>query len=139
MKKLLFILSFLLFMNACFAQMPAANENQDVGKLYANPENPPSFPGGESTWQTFIDSTLDKNIPAENGAPEGIYTVTARFIVGMDSVVTDVACENDPGYGMCPQAILLIRKSGKWKPATQKGRIVNAYKRQPIVFTIVKR
>ena len=116
--------------------MPAAGKNQDVGKLYVNPQNPPSFPGGETAWQNFVASNLDTNVPITNHAPAGTYTVTARFIVEMDSLVTDVACESDPGFGMCAEAKRLIRKSGKWKPATQNGRIVNAYKWQPIVFTV---
>ena len=100
MKIILFILSFLLLINACFAQVPAAGKNQDVGQLYVNPQNPPSFPGGETAWQNFVASNLDTNVPVTNHAPAGTYTVTARFIVGMDSVVTDVACESDPGFGM---------------------------------------
>ncbi|HSN09316.1 MAG TPA: hypothetical protein VLS85_09765 [Hanamia sp.] len=136
MKKVLFILSILLFMNTCFAQVPAANKNQDDRKLYINPQNPPSFPGGESAWQSFVASNLDTNLLVKNGAPAGTYTLIATFIVGMDSVVTNIGCENDPGYGMCQEAIRLIRKSGKWKQASSNGRIVNSFKRQPIVFTI---
>ena len=136
MKKVLFILSILLFMNTCFAQVPAANKNQDDRKLYINPQNPPSFPGGESAWQSFVASNLDTNLLVKNGAPAGTYTLIATFIVGMDSVVTNIGCENDPGYGMCREAMRLIRKSGKWKRASNNGRIVNSFKRQPIVFTI---
>lgn len=136
MKKVLLILSFLLFMNACFAQAPVVNKNHDVGALYVNPQNPPSFPGGESAWQSFVASNLDRNITVKNGAPADTYTVTVSFIVGMDRVVSNVGCKNDPGYGMCQEAIRLIRKSGKWKPATQNGRIVNGFKFQPIVFGI---
>jgi hypothetical protein len=136
MKKVLFILSILLFMNTCFAQVPAANKNQDDRKLYINPQNPPSFPGGESAWQSFVASNLDTNLLVKSGAPAGTYAVNATFIVGMDSVVTDIGCENDPGYGMCQEAMRLIRKSGKWKRASHNGRIVNSFKRQPIVFTI---
>jgi protein TonB len=136
MKKGASILSFLVFMNAAFAQKPAANKNQDVGKVYMNPQIAPSFPGGESAWQNFVTSNLDINVPVKNGAPAGTYTVTVRFIVGMDSVVVNVGCKNDPGYEMCQEAIRLITKSGKWKPGTQDGRIVNGFKFQPIVFTV---
>ena len=136
MKKAMCILSFLLLTNISFAQKPAANQNQDVGKLYRNPQIAPSFRGGEQAWKNFVASHLDTAVPVKNGAPDGTYTVTISFIVAMDSVVSDVACKNDPGYGMCQEAIRLIKKSGKWKPAKQTGRIVNALKLQPIIFSI---
>ncbi len=136
MKKIILLLSFLLLMDTCFSQVPSVNKNQDVGKVYASPQIPASFPGGELAWQNFVAANLDTNVPLKNGAQAGTYTVSVRFIVGMDSVVSDVGCENDPQYGMCQEAIRLIRKSGKWKPATQNGRIVNGFKLQPIVFTI---
>lgn len=136
MKIVMFILIFLVFSNASFAQKAAVSPNQDVGKLYMNPQVAPSFPAGEEAWQNFVASNLDTSVPVRNGAPGGTYTVTVRFIVGMDHVVSSVDCKNDPGYGMCHEAIRLIKQSGKWKPGTQDGRIVNAFKLQPIVFKI---
>jgi hypothetical protein len=136
MKKVMFILTFLIFRNVSFAQKQAVSQNQDVGKLYMNPQVAPSFPAGEDAWQNFVASNLDTSVPVKNGAPAGTYTVTVSFIVGMDNVVSGVGCKNDPGYGMCQEAIRLIKKSGKWKPGTQDGRIVNGFKLQPIVFRI---
>ncbi len=136
MKKLMFLLSFLAGMDSCFSQAAAGNKNHDVGKVYFSPQIPPSFPGGETAWLRFIASNLDTNFGVKNGAPVSAYTVTVSFIVGMDSVVSNIECKNDPGYGMCQEAIRLIKKSGKWKPATQNGRIVNGFKFQPIVFKI---
>ncbi len=136
MKKMLFVLSFLLIMQTGFTQVPAAHKHQDEGKLYMNPRVPPSFPGGEPAWQSFVASHLDKNIFVKNNAPAGTYTITVSFIVGMDSVISNVGCKNDPGYGMCGEAIRLARISGKWIPAKENGRIVNGFKFQPIVFRI---
>jgi hypothetical protein len=136
MKKVMCILTFLVFKNPSFAQMPTVNQNQDVGKLYMNPQIAPTFPGGEEAWQTFVASNLDTNLPVKNGAPAGTYTITVSFIVGMDHVVSDVVCKNDPGYGMCQEAIRLIKISGKWKPGAQDKRMVNGFKLLPIVFRI---
>jgi hypothetical protein len=136
MKKVMCIITFLVFKNASFAQMPTVNQNQDVGKLYMNPQIAPSFPGGEEAWQDFVAFNLDTSLLVKNGAPAGTYTVTVSFIVGMNQVVSDVVCKNDPGYGMCQEAIRLIKKSGKWKPGVQDRRKVNGFKLQPIVFRI---
>jgi protein TonB len=136
MKKVISALLFIILIHTGFAQMPANNKNQDERKVYVNPQIPPSFPGGEPAWQRFVAANLDTTIIVKNGAPAGTYTVNVRFIVEMDGGVTNVVCENDPHYGLCQEAIRLVKKSGKWKPGTQNGRIVNSFKSQPIVFTV---
>ena len=53
-----------------------------------------------------------------------------------DGSVSDITCENDPGYGICKEAIRVIKKTKKWIPALQNGNNVNAYRRQPIIFLV---
>jgi hypothetical protein len=67
MKKSLLILLFLLFINFCFAQLPAGNKNHDIRKLYMNPQNPPSYPGGEAAWQNFV-ATAKYTVSKANNA-----------------------------------------------------------------------
>jgi len=136
MKQLVFILSFFVWKNTCIGQTPVGNKNQDQRKVYFDPQIPPSFPAGEGAWGNFIAKNLDTGLPAKNGAPSGTYTVNVRFMVGMDSAVSNVTCENDPHYGMCQEAIRVVKKSGKWAPGKQDGRKVNGFKLLPIVFTI---
>ncbi|HXS57565.1 MAG TPA: hypothetical protein VN726_15640 [Hanamia sp.] len=135
MKKVIFIVSFLVLRYACFAQTPQY-KNPDEGKVYIKPQIPPSFPGGEPAWQNFVATNLDTDLPAKNGAPAGTYVVTVQFIVGMDSVVSNLGCENDPHYGMCQEAIRVVKKSRKWTPAKQDGRKVNGFKLLPVVFNV---
>jgi len=125
MKKVISALLFTILIHTGFAQMPANNTNQDERKVYVHPQILPSFPGGEPAWQRFVAANLDTTLPVKNGTPAGTYTVNVRFIVEMDGGVTNVVCENDPHYGLCLEAIRLVKKSGKWKPGTQNGRIVN--------------
>jgi protein TonB len=136
MKKVISALLFTILIHTGFAQMPANNTNQDDRKVYVNPEMLASFPGGEPAWQRFVAANLDTTLPVKNGAPAGTYTVNVRFIVEMDGGVTNVVCESAPYYGLCQEAIRLVKKSGKWKPGTQNGRIVNSFKSEPIVFTV---
>jgi protein TonB len=133
MKKVAFFLSCLIIINSASAQV---NTNPDVGKIYVSAQVSPSFPGGDAAWQSFVAANIDIDTLVKNGAPAGNYTVTMRFIVGMDSEVSDVTCTNDPGFGMCREAIRLIKKSGKWNLGKQNGRFVNSFKSQPIVFRI---
>jgi periplasmic protein TonB len=134
MKNVILVLSFLVLINFSFAQTRV--NNQDERKIYVNPQVLASFPGGGQAWQKFLTANLDTNVGVKNGAPSGTYTVKVRFIVEMDGAVSDVTCENDPKYGMCQEAIGMVKKSGRWKPATYNGRIVNSFKSLPIVFNV---
>jgi periplasmic protein TonB len=70
------------------------------------------------------------------GATGGKYTVIVKFVVSKDGSLSDVKCENDPGFGMCEEAIRVIKKTKNWTPAIQNGRNVNAYRRQPITWLV---
>ncbi len=66
----------------------------------------------------------------------GKYIVIVKFVVSKNGSISEIGCENDPGYGMCQEAVRVIKASQKWTPAIQNGRNVNAYRRQPITFFV---
>ncbi len=94
------------------------------------------FPGGQDAWLSYLRSTLNAGTPVDNGASAGKYTVIVKFVVSKDGSVSDVKCENDPGFGMCAEAERVIKKTKNWTPAVQNGQHVNAYRRQPITFLV---
>lgn len=94
------------------------------------------FPGGIREWQRFLERNLNSDLPTENGAPLGVYTVVVTFIVDVDGKVSDVKAENDPGYGTKDEAIRVIRKGPNWKPANQNGRAVKYRHKQAITFKV---
>ena len=110
-------------------------ENEDE-KIFTKVEKEAEFPGGSSAWRRYLERNLNPQVPLDNGAPPGIYTVIIRFVVSRDGAISDVQCESDPGYGMCDEAKKIIRKGPSWTPALQNGRNVNAYRRQPITFQV---
>lgn len=78
----------------------------------------------------FADSLL-KIIPA------GTYTITVQFIIDKIGNVGDIKALNDPGYGLAKKAEnVILSYKGEWKPASQCGRNVKAYRKQPITFVI---
>ncbi|HTB52409.1 MAG TPA: energy transducer TonB [Ferruginibacter sp.] len=95
-----------------------------------------AFPGGPGAWAAFLKRNLDADVPVNNGAPVGMYRVVVRFIVGRDGSAYDVQAETNLGYGMEDEAIRAIKKAPKWTPAQQNGRVVIAYKKQPITFVV---
>ncbi|HSN61607.1 MAG TPA: energy transducer TonB [Ferruginibacter sp.] len=94
------------------------------------------YPGGSAAWAKYLRNNLDANTPVDNGASEGTYTVVVRFIVSKDGSISDVVAETKHGYGMEAEAMKIIKKGPKWTPAQQNGRMVNAYRRQPITFVV---
>lgn len=108
----------------------------DENKIFLKVEKEAEFPGGEGAWGNYLRKNLNANIPADNGAEPGVYTVTIKFVVSKDGSLSDIICENDPGYGMCQEALRVIKKTKNWTPALQNGQHVNAYRRQPITFQV---
>ncbi len=108
----------------------------DENKIFTKVEVEAAFPGGEEAWRNYLKKNLDGNTPVDNGANAGTYTVIVKFVVSRDGSLSDVTCENDPGHGMCKEAVRVIKKTKNWTPAIQNGRNVNAYRRQPITFLV---
>lgn len=104
-------------------------------EVFTKVEVDASYPG---SWVNFLQRNLDSQVPVENGAPPGNYTVIIQFIVDVTGTVSDVKALTNVGYGMEQEAIRVIKKSGKWKPAIQNGREVKAYRKQPITFQVVE-
>jgi len=111
-------------------------KEDDENKVFTKVEVDAAFPGGVGAWTRFLTNNLESNLPGENGAEPGSYTVVVRFIVSKDGTVSDVQAETNHGKGMEQEAIRVIKKSGKWTPAIQNGRNVTAYKRQPITWIV---
>ncbi len=108
------------------------NENE----IFVKVEKDAEFEGGEEAWHAFLRKNLNPEVPIDNGAEAGKYTVIVRFVVSKNGSVSGIACENDPGFGMSDEAMRVIRKTKNWTPALQNGEHVNAYRRQPIVFVV---
>jgi periplasmic protein TonB len=108
----------------------------DENAIFASVQIEAIFPGGQDAWLSYLRSTLNAATPVDNGASGGKYTVIVKFVVSKDGSVSDVKCENDPGFGMCEEAVRVIKKTKNWTPAIQNGQHVNAYRWQPITFLV---
>lgn len=117
-------------------QIVAVKTDDDENKIFNKVEVEATFPGGDAAWRNYLLKNLNPDVPVENGADAGTYTVIVKFVVSKDGSLSDVSCETDPGHGMCAEAIRVIKKTRSWTPALQNGRNVNAYRRQPITFQV---
>lgn len=117
-------------------QVVEVKKDDDENKIFTKVEKEAEFPGGEAAWRNYLQKNLNASTPVDNGAAGGKYTVVVKFIVSRDGSLSEVQCENDPGFGMCQEAVRVIKKTKNWTPALQNGRNVNAYRRQPITFLV---
>ena len=99
---------------------------------------PAEFPGGQFAWQKYLERNLNRDIIVEKGGPPGKYTVWVSFTVDKEGNISDVKAENDPGYGSKSEAVRLIEKGPKWKPAVQNRKNVNSVRKQTVTWVVSK-
>lgn len=88
-------------------------------------------------WRSFLERNLNANIPVDNGAEPGRYTVMIQFVVDSEGNVSDIRPLSNVGFGMEEEAIRVLRKAKGWEPAIQNGLKVKAYHKQPITFEVL--
>lgn len=69
--------------------------------------------------------------------PPGEYKVVVSFVVDKHSYLGQFRIKSEPGFGLGQRGIKVVKSyKGKWQPASQCGRLVNAYRDQELVFTV---
>lgn len=92
----------------------------------------------DGNWKRFLEGNLNAEVPVNNSAPAGRYSVVIRFVVDVDGSVSDIQPLTAHGYGLEEEAVRVIRKSKKWEPAFLNGKHVKAYKKQVVVFEVME-
>ncbi|MES2374800.1 MAG: energy transducer TonB [Bacteroidota bacterium] len=113
---------------------PKAEE--DIDMIYVTVQRQAEFPGGLAGWKKYLEGHLNRDLPSDNGAPPGDYTVIVSFVVDRTGAISDVRAENDPGYGTKAEAIKVIQKGPNWTPAEQNGHKVIYRQKQNITFRV---
>jgi periplasmic protein TonB len=132
MKKILLI--FILFISAKAFSQSTETSADDV--VFQKVEVESEFVGGAKAWREFVVKNLNPEVPSKNGAKKGKYLVVVRFTINKDGDIVDCIAETTKGFGMEEEVVRLIKKSPKWKPGMQNGRLVSSIKRQPITFVV---
>jgi len=115
-------------------QLPIKEEPEPEGTVIVQLEA--QFPGGAAAWSRFLEQNLNSEIPVDNAAPAGRYTVFVSFVVDKDGSISEVTALNDPGFGTAAEAVRVIKKSRQWTPALQNGRNVTYRQKQSITFEV---
>ena len=123
--------------NSCLgSDSVEVNATDDSDKVFIKVEIEAAFPGGDAAWRRYLEKNLQNFDPADNGAPNGMYTVRVQFVVDKEGKISNVTTLTHFGYGMEEIAIRVIKNGPKWTPAIQHGHNVKAYRTQPISFLV---
>jgi hypothetical protein len=131
----LFLLSF-LSASAYSQDTPAPDSVIADGNTFLQVDSEASFPGGFDGWRKFLEKNLNPNVPVDNGAPTGLFTVLVQFVVDIDGSISEIKPLTKLGYGMEQEVVRILKKSGAWTPAMQNERPVRAYRKQPVTFMV---
>jgi protein TonB len=108
---------------------------EDEDKVFTKVEIEAKFPGGDAAWTRYVTKAIQNNMDELTEAGES-GTCRVRFIVSKDGSISNVEAVTMKGTKLAEIAVNAIRKGPNWVPAQQNGRQVNAYREQPVTFTI---
>jgi periplasmic protein TonB len=141
-------LTSLLFIIFCFVKIanaqnpppPPSGVATAADGIFTKVDVEASFTGGEVEWRKYLTKNLNVDkvalkVKFPRRQKEFRQTIIVKFIVNKQGEISSVTAENEDADPYCiAEAIRVIKDSPKWVPAQQNGRIVNAYRRQPITF-----
>jgi periplasmic protein TonB len=131
MKKLLLIV--FIFSIAFTIQ---AQSVVDSSEIFTTVEVEATFPGGAAGWRKYLEGNLSPDVAGNNKAKPGTYKTIVQFVVDIDGTISDIKPLTSFGYGMEKEVKRVIKKGPKWVPAMQNGKVVKAYRIQPITFVV---
>ncbi len=132
-RTVLFSLMLLISSNS-FSQPSGGSDTTKA--IFERVDVEATFPGGIDEWRHFLERNLNPNVPVDNGAPCGKYTVYVQFIVDKEGRVSDIKPLTNLGFGMEREVVRIMKESGAWDPAMMKGKPVKAYRKQPVTFVV---
>lgn len=117
------ILAVLLSCMACpvFSQ---AQPSIEYDTIYTKPDVLASFPGGEEAWKKYVKKNL--KYPKKAWWDEVESEVQVKLIIEKDGKISGAQHMNISNYGFEQEAVRLVLKSGKWRPAIHRGRPVKS-------------
>jgi len=113
----------------------AYNKNGKIIPDYVY-KKPAEYPEGLKEWIKYLERNLNRDLPIENGAPEGKYTVIVDFLIDKNGNIIKIYALNDPGYGTKAEALRVIGKSKAWEPAISENNPIQFKHTQNITFNV---
>jgi TonB family protein len=107
-----------------------SSQPQNSKPTFVMNEEPAEFPGGQRAWLDFLSSNLQYPDSLQNIKGQ----VLLKFVISPKGTIETVEVIKSLHSILDQEAIRVIRKSPKWKPAKQNGKKVQTIITQPIGF-----
>lgn len=135
MKKIFYTCFLLLFLLSYAGISFSKQDNKQISReAFTTAEQMPTFPGGKSALNKYIERHLRYPEKAMKNALEG--KVVLRFIVGADGTVSNIEVVKRLSTECDEEAVSVIEKMPKWDPGMQNGAFVSVYYTLPITFAM---
>jgi len=107
----------------------------DKNGVYEMTDVRPSYPGGETALENYMNNNIDYQQPAIDNNTEG--TVNVQFVVDENGNVTDAKrIGKELGGGLDDEAVKVISNMPKWTPGKVKGKNVKTRLVLPVTYKI---
>lgn len=127
MRAVLIVFS-ILSASSALTQVDSLNSQTADTISFIDPQQPPSFPGGEMAMVRFIEKAL---IYPDICAQGRVYV---EFTVEEDGSITDMSIKRGVSELLDAEALRLIGAFPKWNPAKQNGIAVRTRWTLPVYF-----
>lgn len=94
------------------------------------------FPGGEQMWNQYLQRQVEKHIRKLSKDKKSIGTCEVQFVVSKDGTITNVEALTLKNSLLAKIVVEAVQNGPKWIPAFQNGKIVKAWRRQKIAFSL---
>ncbi|MCH5689949.1 energy transducer TonB [Niabella sp. W65] len=109
---------------------------ESADSVFTRENRDAKFPPQNGGWRAYLERNLDGRVLVRNGATGGQGTVIIQFVVEKDGTLSNMKALTSIGYGAEEEVLRILKKSPKWIPASRYGKIVKAYRKQPVTFQI---
>jgi TonB family protein len=114
-------MKYILLIMLLFSSLIAFSQTDTTTYGYVNgtlikTEITPAYPGGMIAWNRF----LSKNLDQQNTSGKE----TVEFLVNADGTTSNYVIINPVNPDLDDEAKRLVKKSGRWTPAVQNGKMV---------------
>jgi len=92
-----------------------------------------NYPGDSEGWKAYLSKNLKYPDEAVNNEIQG--EVIVQFVVNIDGSLTDVHAISGPSR-LRTESVRVVKESGHWIPAKDKGMTVASIKKQPIDYKL---
>ncbi len=131
MKKALLTILILFTLTIVKAQK---NDTTKEGPIFTSVEQMPQFPGGSAAFINFLSNNLQYPVKAVIEKVQG--KVFISFFVEKDGSLSEIKILRSVSAEIDSEAVRVIKKSPKWKPAIQNGMAVKTSFTLPISFKL---